>query len=281
MPRRRWCWTPLAAWSRLRKRPQTEDDALPHPRRLLGGPVTAGQASPSLGRQLAAPGRGRGRLLHRHSARGTAARTLSRDPGSAQAANQPAGSDRAHSLPGPRLRAGRRDHAGEPGHAATLPGRGRSAPKPFCLQTPECQLFRDRQRSLVSQASRAATRSPTGTLAQPGSRGKGGGVASEHVARSNDVYGVHGRVRQDARRRQPKHQRNCGLGQRHSGRLKPASPPRSRPHRLARLAGLVRANVARPGATRNCTHEATIGQHQATPLVDRCGPAGTGPRWRG
>jgi hypothetical protein len=79
MPRRRWCWTPLAAWSRLRKRPQTEDDALPHPRRLLGGPVTAGQASPSLGRQLAAPGRGRGRLLHRHSARGTAARTLSRD----------------------------------------------------------------------------------------------------------------------------------------------------------------------------------------------------------
>ncbi|HEX9539609.1 MAG TPA: hypothetical protein VGA04_15720 [Streptosporangiaceae bacterium] len=71
-------------------------------------------------------------------------------------------------------------------------------PKPFCLQAPECQLFRDRQRSPVSQASRAATRSPMGTLAQPGSRGKGGGVAGEHVARSNDVYGVHGRVRQDA-----------------------------------------------------------------------------------
>jgi hypothetical protein len=44
--------------------------------------------------------------------------------------------------------------------------------RPFCLQAPECQLFRDRQRSPVSQASRAATRSPTGTLAQPGSRGK-------------------------------------------------------------------------------------------------------------
>jgi hypothetical protein len=121
---------------RLRKRPQTEDDALPHPRRLLGGPVTAGPASPSLGRQLAAPGRGRGRLLHRHSVRGTAARTLGRDPGSAQAANQPAGSDRAHSLPGPRLRAGRRGHTGEPGHAATLPGRGRSAPKAVLPSSP-------------------------------------------------------------------------------------------------------------------------------------------------
>jgi len=87
-------------------------------------------------RQLAAPGRGRGRLLHRHTARGTAARTLGRDPGSAQAANQPAGSDRAHSLPGPRLRAGRRSHAGKPGHAATLPGRGRLAPKAVLPSSP-------------------------------------------------------------------------------------------------------------------------------------------------
>ena len=90
-----------------------------------GGPVTAGQAS--LGRQEAAPGRGRGRLLHRHSARCTAARRPGRDPGSAQAADRPAGSDRAHSLPGPQPRAGRRGHAGEPGHAATPPGRSRSA----------------------------------------------------------------------------------------------------------------------------------------------------------
>jgi len=44
----------FAALSRLRKRPQTEDDALPHLAATAGGPVTAGQAS--LGRQEAAPG---------------------------------------------------------------------------------------------------------------------------------------------------------------------------------------------------------------------------------
>ena len=33
---------------------------------------------------------------------------------------------------------------------------------PFCLQAPKCQPYRDRQRSPVSQASRAATGSPTG-----------------------------------------------------------------------------------------------------------------------
>jgi hypothetical protein len=37
----------------------------------LYGPVTSGQASPSLRRQQAAPWRGRGRPLHQHYAQGT------------------------------------------------------------------------------------------------------------------------------------------------------------------------------------------------------------------
>ncbi len=120
----------FAALSRLRKRPQTEDDALPHLAATAGGPVTAGQAS--LGRQEAAPGRGRGRLLHRHSARCTAARRLGRDPGSAQAANRPAGSDRAHSLPGPQPRAGRRGRCAWMKSAMITRGSRRSGRWPSC-----------------------------------------------------------------------------------------------------------------------------------------------------
>jgi hypothetical protein len=117
---------------------------------------------------------------------------------------------------------------------------------------------------------------------QPASRKRLWGIAGERVARSNYVDGGRGRVRQDVRRHQPKpqHQGNSALGQRHPGRLKPASPPRSRPHRLARLAALVRTNAGRPGVTRSHTHS-TTGQHQAGSLVDRCGPADPGPRWRG
>jgi hypothetical protein len=50
------------------------------PAATAGGPVTAGQASPALGRQQAAPGGGRGRLLQRHPAPDTAARRLGPDP---------------------------------------------------------------------------------------------------------------------------------------------------------------------------------------------------------
>ena len=77
----------VAALHRPRKRPQLRTT----PCRTCSDcwwPARAAPASPSPGRQQAAPWRGRGCLLHRHPARGTAARRLGRDPGSAQAARQ-------------------------------------------------------------------------------------------------------------------------------------------------------------------------------------------------
>jgi len=81
-----WCWTPLPRCTACGA-PAAEDDALPHLRRLL----VAGQGRPAItisGTAAGGPRRGRGCLLHRHSAGGTAARRLGRDPGSAQAARQ-------------------------------------------------------------------------------------------------------------------------------------------------------------------------------------------------
>jgi hypothetical protein len=72
----------FAALHRLRKAPADGGRRLAAAAATAGGPVTAGQASPALGRQQAAPGGGRGRLLQRHPAQGTAARRLGPDPGS-------------------------------------------------------------------------------------------------------------------------------------------------------------------------------------------------------
>jgi hypothetical protein len=96
--------------------------------------------------------------------------------------------------------------------------RGRSALRAVMPPTPEYQPYRDRQRSPVSQGQPRCHKEPDRVW--------------EAIT-----------------------QRHDGLGRHHPGRPKPASPPRSRPHRLARLAGLVRANVGGPGATRNRTHD--------------------------
>ncbi len=95
------------------------------PAATAGGPVTAARHHLD-GRAAGSRRAGAGLpWVHRHSAGGTAARRLVRDPGSAHAANQPAGGDRAHFPPGPQPRAGRRGLPGDPGHAATSPDRGR------------------------------------------------------------------------------------------------------------------------------------------------------------
>jgi hypothetical protein len=162
----------FAALYRPRKRPQTEDDALPPLRRRLVArsrlarhhhpwdgsrrPLAGGEGPP------AAPA-----LRTRH-----AARRLGRDPGSAQAANRPAGSDRAHSLPGPQPQAGRHGHAGEPGHAATL-GPGRSALRAVMPSNP-LNTTRTATGSVRRSARPAAPRQGTrpGNPRAAGSRGK-------------------------------------------------------------------------------------------------------------
>src|SRR5262249_18425413 len=100
------------------------------------------------------PSGGGAAWLHRHSARGTAARRLGRNPGSAQAANRPAGAivltfylDLSPWQTAAAMRVS----------LATLRRRLAEAGQrygPSCLQTPEYQPYRDRQRSPVSQASR-------------------------------------------------------------------------------------------------------------------------------
>jgi len=124
----------LAALYRLRKRPQTEDDAVPYLRRLLVARSRLARHHLWDGSRRPPAGAGPSGCT------GTAHEAL-RPEGSAVtqlcAGCQPAsGSDRAHSLPGPQSRAGRRGPAGEPGHAATLPGRGRSAPKAVLPSSP-------------------------------------------------------------------------------------------------------------------------------------------------
>lgn len=77
----------VAALYRLRKRPQRRTT----PCRTCGDcwqPVRARPGTTISGTAAGGPLRGRGCLLHRHSARGTVARRLGRDPGSAQAARQ-------------------------------------------------------------------------------------------------------------------------------------------------------------------------------------------------
>jgi hypothetical protein len=108
----------FAALYRLRKRPQTEDDTLPHLRRLLVARSRLARHHRLWDGSQAAPRGGGAAWLHRHSAQGTAARRLGRDPGSAQAANRPPGSHRAHSLPGPQPRAGRLGHVAGPATGA-------------------------------------------------------------------------------------------------------------------------------------------------------------------
>jgi hypothetical protein len=71
-------------------------------------------------------------------------------------------------------------------------------------------------------------------------------------------------------------QRHDGLGRHRPGRPKPASPPRSRPHRLVRLAGLVRPNVggpARPEIAPTIHYRTAPGNTSGRPLR----PSGPGP----
>ena len=63
----RWCWTPLPRCT-ARGSPRRRGTTPAAPGAAPGGPVTPGQASPSLRRQQAAPWWGRGRPLHQHSA---------------------------------------------------------------------------------------------------------------------------------------------------------------------------------------------------------------------
>ncbi len=163
----------VAALYRLRKRPQTEDDAVPYLRRLL----VAGHGWPGIisGTAAGGPPAGAGPS-------GCTAHEALRPEGSAVtqlcAGCQPAsGSDRAHSLPGPQSRAGRRGPAGEPGHAATPPGRGQVS----VTGRPAFKALRPavlRPSAFAGQPGQPpGTRHPArGTLGQPGSRGEGGGV---------------------------------------------------------------------------------------------------------
>jgi len=103
--------------------PQRRTTPLPHLRRLLA----AGQGRPGItisGTAAGSPEAGAGLPA------APAPRTRHRGPKAWPwpwlcAGCPPAGSDRAHFLPGPQPRPSRRGHPGEPGHAATPPGRGR------------------------------------------------------------------------------------------------------------------------------------------------------------
>jgi hypothetical protein len=159
-PRRRWCWTALprcTACGSARRRRAT-------PCRTCGDRWWPGHGWPGItssGTAAGGPWWGAGPPAATAPAQGTAARRLGPDPGPAQAANRPVGSDCAHCLPGPQPRAGRRGHVGEPGRgsdaASTRPvsATGRHA------FNPEYQPHRERQRSPVRKASGAAARNPT------------------------------------------------------------------------------------------------------------------------